>query len=89
VRVVVLGATGATGRHVVTAALTRDLRVVALARRPEALSDLANDNLETRRADVHDPDTVTVAGGCSRRASPAPTSPRPWSPRSSTRRTPD
>jgi len=61
VRVVVLGATGATGRHVVTAALTRGLHVVALARRPETLSELAHDNLEPRRADVHDPDTVTAA----------------------------
>jgi NAD(P)-dependent dehydrogenase (short-subunit alcohol dehydrogenase family) len=60
-RIVVLGATGATGRLVVNAALGRGHEVVALARRPEALSDLARPGLTVRPADVHDPDTVTTA----------------------------
>ncbi|GKQ35918.1 NAD(P)-dependent oxidoreductase [Streptomyces sp. A012304] len=38
----ILGATGPTGRHVVDLALRSGDRVTALARRPEALEDLAN-----------------------------------------------
>lgn len=60
-RIVVLGATGATGRQLVTIALSRGHEVVALARRPEALSDLRQDGLEVRPADVHEPGTVTAA----------------------------
>jgi uncharacterized protein len=57
-RIVVLGATGATGRHVLTVALDRGHEVVALARRPDALSDMAHDRLGVRQADVHVPNTV-------------------------------
>jgi uncharacterized protein len=60
-RIVVLGATGATGRHVLTTALGRGHHVIALARRPGALADLDHDRLEVRPADVHEPDTVTAA----------------------------
>jgi len=60
-RIVVLGATGATGRHVLTTALERGHHVIALARRPDALSGIAHDNLEVRHADVHAPDTVSAA----------------------------
>ena len=60
-RIVVLGATGATGRQVMNAALGRGHEVVALARRPDALADLARPGLTVRPADVHDPDTVTAA----------------------------
>jgi uncharacterized protein YbjT (DUF2867 family) len=60
-RIVVLGATGATGRHVVTVALERGHEIVALARRPDALSGLAHDRLTVRQSDVHAPDTVTDA----------------------------
>lgn len=60
-RIVVLGATGATGRQVVTVALARGHEVFALARRPAALSDLATDGLTVRQADVHQPETVTAA----------------------------
>jgi uncharacterized protein len=76
VRIIVLGATGATGRHVVTTALERGHDVVALARRPEVLSGLAHARLEVRRADVaapvsvvdaaHDGDAVISALGISR-----------------------
>jgi uncharacterized protein len=62
-RIVILGATGATGRHVVTEALRRGHAVVALARQPSVLADLADDRLEVRRADVHQPGTVTAACG--------------------------
>jgi uncharacterized protein len=61
VRIVVLGATGATGRHVVTTALERGHDVIALARRPEALSDLTHARLEVRAADVQAPGTVVDA----------------------------
>jgi uncharacterized protein YbjT (DUF2867 family) len=61
VRLVVLGATGATGRHVLAVALDRGHEVVALARRPEALAEMAHDGLEVRQADVRVPGTVTSA----------------------------
>ncbi|MFI5843225.1 NAD(P)-dependent oxidoreductase [Catenuloplanes sp. NPDC051500] len=60
-RIVVLGATGATGRHVLTTALDRGHDVIALARRPEALSGLAHPRLEVRAADVQAPVTVVDA----------------------------
>ncbi|WP_329246480.1 NAD(P)H-binding protein [Actinoallomurus sp. NBC_01490] len=60
-RIVVLGATGATGRHVLTVALDRGHQVVALARRPEALSGMAHGRLEVRQADARVRDTVTSA----------------------------
>lgn len=60
-RIAVVGATGATGRHVVAVALERGHEVVALARRPDALSDLAHDRMTVRQADVHVADTITSA----------------------------
>lgn len=60
-RIAVVGATGATGRHVVAIALERGHEVVALARRPDALADLAHDRLTTEKADVRVPDTITSA----------------------------
>ncbi|MDN3354447.1 NAD(P)H-binding protein [Actinomadura sp. DC4] len=60
-RIVVLGSTGPTGRQVLNTALQRGHDVVALARRPDALSDLAHDGLAIRQADVRVPDTVTSA----------------------------
>ncbi|GAB2857867.1 SDR family oxidoreductase [Actinoallomurus bryophytorum] len=60
-RIVVLGSTGATGRQVLTVALERGHEVVALARRPDALSGVTHGNLQVRQADVHDPETVTSA----------------------------
>jgi uncharacterized protein len=61
VRIVVLGSTGPTGRQVLTTALQRGHDVVALARRPEALSDLAEGGVRVRQADVRVPDTITAA----------------------------
>ncbi|MFI5916702.1 NAD(P)-dependent oxidoreductase [Dactylosporangium sp. NPDC051541] len=60
-RIAVLGATGATGRHVITAALAAGHEVVALARRPAALDGIEHANLEVRAADVTRPDTVAAA----------------------------
>lgn len=61
-RIAILGSTGATGRLVIAAALRRGHHVVALARRPDALGDLAHTDLDIRSVDVHDP--ATVAAGC-------------------------
>jgi uncharacterized protein len=60
-RIAILGATGATGREVLAAALDRGHDVVALARRPEALSDVRHERLDVKRADVAEPATVTDA----------------------------
>ncbi|WP_018681522.1 NAD(P)-dependent oxidoreductase [Actinokineospora enzanensis] len=60
-RVAVFGATGGTGRRFVERALAEGHRVVALARRPEAL---AIPGVDVLAGDVHDPDAVrrTVSG---------------------------
>ncbi|ROO60656.1 putative NADH-flavin reductase [Micromonospora sp. Llam0] len=60
-RIVVLGATGATGRQVLAIARRHGHHVVALARRPEALSDAVDVGLEVRQADVHEPGRVAAA----------------------------
>ncbi|MDY7086581.1 MAG: NAD(P)-binding oxidoreductase [Actinomycetota bacterium] len=60
-RIVVLGATGATGREVLAVARRRGHQVVALARRPEALSGVAEGDLEVRQVDVHEPGQVSAA----------------------------
>ncbi|GAB2829351.1 SDR family oxidoreductase [Actinoallomurus bryophytorum] len=60
-RIVVLGSTGPTGRQVLNTALHRGHEVVALARRPDAFSDVAHGSLEIRQADVRVPDTITSA----------------------------
>ena len=59
-KIAVLGATGATGTELVTAALRRDHHVIAIARNPNQLAtrDL---RLEVRRGDVLDPGTLKDA----------------------------
>ncbi|MFG1928640.1 NAD(P)-dependent oxidoreductase [Cryptosporangium sp. NPDC048952] len=59
VRIAILGATGATGALMVTAALARGLSVTALARRPDRVPPRAG--LTTVAADVLDPETVARA----------------------------
>jgi uncharacterized protein YbjT (DUF2867 family) len=54
-RIVSLGASGATGRQLVTAALNRGHHVVAVVRRPEVLDGLADSNLSVRQGDVQQP----------------------------------
>ncbi|MFL6075719.1 MAG: NAD(P)-dependent oxidoreductase [Mycobacteriales bacterium] len=58
-RIAVFGATGGTGRHLVTQALVRGHQVTAVARRPEAVP--AHPGLRVVRADVLDPDTLVEA----------------------------
>jgi uncharacterized protein len=60
-RIVSLGASGATGRQLVTAALNRGHQVVAVVRRPEALEGLANSNLSVRQGDIQQPSTIASA----------------------------
>jgi putative NADH-flavin reductase len=57
-RIAVLGATGPTGRQLVSQALGRGHTVVALARNPRKLVDLKHSSLEVVRADVFEPATV-------------------------------
>lgn len=59
-RVVVLGATGATGRHVVSTGLSRGHEVVALVRRPRSFSP-ADRLSEVVRADLDDEVTLASA----------------------------
>ena len=59
-RVAVLGATGGTGRHVVTTALARGHHVVALVRRPETI-DPAPGLQEMVWADLNDPSALVEA----------------------------
>lgn len=62
-RIAVLGATGATGNLMVTAALGRDLPVTALARDPERVP--ARPGLTAVAADAHDPESIARAvAGC-------------------------
>ncbi|GAA1619103.1 NAD(P)H-binding protein [Actinoplanes couchii] len=68
---VVLGATGGTGRHLVSLALGRGLKVRALVRNPATAQLPTDDRLSVVRADVHDaagiaaaigPDDILVSG---------------------------
>ena len=62
--VVVTGATGGFGRHVVETLLTRGVPaagIVATGRRVETLSDLAARGVDVRRADFDDPDSLVPA----------------------------
>ena len=62
--IVVTGASGQLGRLVVEALLARGTdpaRVVATARRPEALADLADRGVDVRRADYSDPASLGEA----------------------------
>lgn len=58
-RVLVLGATGGTGRHVVEQALTRGQRVTAFVRAPEKLA--ARDGLVAVRGDPRDAGALSAA----------------------------
>jgi putative NADH-flavin reductase len=58
-KLTVFGATGATGRQVLTQALAAGHQVTAVARRPEALEELP---LRTVRAELADPLDEAVAG---------------------------
>ena len=63
-RVIVFGATGKTGRHVVDAALAGGHQVVAFGRSVERL-DISNEALEPRKGDVFDRQAVSAAvAGC-------------------------
>ncbi len=57
-RIAVIGATGLSGRQLVAQALARGHTVVALARDPGKLVDLAHPSLTVVRADVLQPATV-------------------------------
>ncbi|MBM2614169.1 SDR family oxidoreductase [Actinoplanes sp. LDG1-06] len=59
-RVVILGATGATGRLLVSGALDRGLAVTAIARDPRAVEP--RPGLTVVRGDVHDPTSIAVEG---------------------------
>lgn len=59
-RIAIIGATGRTGREVVSQALGHGHHVVAIARRPERL-DVAHERLTKVRADVRDIDTLRAA----------------------------
>lgn len=58
-RIVVVGANGRTGRHVVEQALARGHRVTAVGRRPETLPE-PRPGLAVATADVLDPDAVAA-----------------------------
>jgi uncharacterized protein YbjT (DUF2867 family) len=59
--VVVAGATGRTGVHVVEHALREGYRVRVMARRPEVARELFGDRVEIVAADVHDAATLAPA----------------------------
>lgn len=61
-RIIVFGATGKTGRHVVSVALERGHSVTAFGRSVDRL-DIAGDALEVREGDVFDSETVSRAIG--------------------------
>lgn len=56
-RVLIAGATGTVGQHVIRQALDRGHEITAIARRPEALS-IEHPHLRTVAADILDPDAV-------------------------------
>ncbi|GAA3918674.1 NAD(P)-dependent oxidoreductase [Actinoplanes auranticolor] len=58
-RIAVLGATGATGTLMVTAALDRGLAVTCIARQPGRIP--VRPGLTTAAADVHDPESIERA----------------------------
>lgn len=59
-KAIVFGATGKTGRHVVTTALERGHQVTAFGRSVDRL-DISDDALETYKGDVFDSDSVSRA----------------------------
>lgn len=60
-RIAILGATGQTGRQLVTQALARGHSVIALARSPDKLADLQSPHLTVVRANVFEPASVREA----------------------------
>ena len=58
---VILGATGATGRELVRQALERGHEIVALARDPSRIAAPASASLRRVRADVRDPASLAAA----------------------------
>ncbi|MEU8660755.1 NAD(P)H-binding protein, partial [Actinoplanes philippinensis] len=73
INVVVLGATGRTGRLIVTEALRNGHQVTAAVRNPASVP--AAPGLRVERADVRDADSLTGRSGCRSRTPPdrAPT----------------
>ncbi|GII55184.1 NADH-flavin reductase [Planotetraspora thailandica] len=61
VRITVFGVTRGTGRHFLRLALAEGHEVVAVARRPEAVTE-QHPNLSVRHGDVMDPATLDVKG---------------------------
>lgn len=60
-QITVLGASGATGLHLVRQALERGHTVVAVARRPDRIDVPDGERLLRRAADVTDPDSIAEA----------------------------
>ncbi|NEE03167.1 NAD(P)-dependent oxidoreductase [Phytoactinopolyspora halotolerans] len=54
-KLVIIGATGRTGRHLVQQALDRGYTVTAPVRHPEKLADVRHERLTTVEADIMDP----------------------------------
>lgn len=60
-QITVLGASGATGLHLVRQALDRGHTVLAVARRPESIDAPDGERLLRRAADVTDPESIAEA----------------------------
>jgi uncharacterized protein YbjT (DUF2867 family) len=58
---IIFGATGTVGRHLVKQALERQIKVTTFGRNPEALSHLKNENLIFYHGNVLDPKSVKQA----------------------------
>lgn len=59
-KLAIFGASGGTGKHVVRQALSRDHDVIAVVRRPDALT-LTDERLSVRQGDVLDADSIWQA----------------------------
>ncbi|ELU17347.1 hypothetical protein CAPTEDRAFT_222649 [Capitella teleta] len=63
--VVILGATGATGRQVVQQSLARNWSVTAVVRKPDSFKEIVDDNLKVIVGDVYDTECLRGAfQGC-------------------------
>uniref|UniRef100_UPI00066C34C0 NAD(P)-dependent oxidoreductase n=1 Tax=Nonomuraea sp. SBT364 TaxID=1580530 RepID=UPI00066C34C0 len=62
-KIMVIGSTGRTGRHVLTQGVERGHEITAFARRPELLAGRADlaDLADVHRGDAHDPEAVRRA----------------------------